>query len=112
MNEKNQKKQVTEESKMAKCMEHCRWCPLIPIVVGITALLLGHYLKPGTIGTLWMIGAGLVVVMGLFGLVMMGAMKRKFSSGLKPSCCGPSQMSDIMQSSCCGPTKEMEKKHE
>jgi flagellar motor component MotA len=88
MTEKNQ---VTQESMIAKCMKHCRWCPLIPLVVGITALLLGYFLDPETIRTIWMIGASLVVLMGICGLVMMGVMKRKFTSGSKPSCCAQSE---------------------
>ena len=63
-------------SMMAGCMRMCRWVPLIPVVFGIAFLLLGYYLDASVIKVLWMLFAGFVVVMGTFGLILMGRMKR------------------------------------
>jgi len=63
-------------SMMAGCMRMCRWFPLVPVVFGIAFLLLGYYLDASVIRVLWMLLAGFVVVMGAFGLILMGRMKR------------------------------------
>ena len=61
---------------MAGCMKMCRWFPLIVVVFGIAFLLLGYYLDVKTIRLLWMLFAGCAVVMGIFGLIFMGSMKK------------------------------------
>ena len=65
-------------SMMAGCMKMCRWFPLIPVIFGIIFLLVGYYLDASIIRVLWMLFAGLVVVMGTFGLIMMDFMKKMF----------------------------------
>ena len=62
-------------SKMAECMKKCKWFPLIPVIFGVVLLLLGYYLDAETTRILWMIAAGFVIFLGIFGLVMIGRMK-------------------------------------
>ena len=61
---------------MAKCMKACRWLPLIPIVIGAMLLLLGYYLDAEVTRVFWMILAGLVILMGALGFLMMRLMRR------------------------------------
>jgi hypothetical protein len=63
-------------SMMTGCMKMCRWFPLIAVVVGVTFLSLGYYLDASIIRVLWMLFAGFVVIMGAFGLILMGSMKK------------------------------------
>ncbi len=63
-------------SRMSECMKGCRWFPLIPVVLGILLLLLGYYLNADITRILWMAAAGLVILMGTFGLLMMSKMIR------------------------------------
>ena len=63
-------------SMMNKCMKGCRWFPFIPVAIGITLLMLGYFLNPEIIRILWMLAAGFVILMGIFGLVMMSKMKQ------------------------------------
>ncbi len=58
----------------------CRWFPLIPVVLGVVLLLLGYYLDAEITRILWMVVAGLTVLLGTFGLIMMGR--------IKGACCG------------------------
>ncbi len=62
------------EKMMPECMKGCRWCPLIPLILGIIAFLLGYYLDPATTRILWLVFSGLVILMGLMCLIMMNAM--------------------------------------
>ncbi|MHC4647407.1 MAG: hypothetical protein ACYTBJ_18095 [Planctomycetota bacterium] len=62
-------------SMMGRCMKGCRWFPLIPVVLGISLFLLGYYLDAEITRILWMVAAGLVILMGTFGLIMMSTMK-------------------------------------
>ena len=61
---------------MNKCMKGCRWFPLIPIVLGIALLVLGYFLNPDITRILWIIAAGFVILMGIFGVVMISKMKQ------------------------------------
>ena len=61
-------------------MSKCKWFPLIPVVFGVVLLLLGYYLDAEITRVLWMVVAGLTVLLGTFGLVMMGR--------IKGACCG------------------------
>jgi len=61
---------------MKHCMEKCRWCPLIPLTLGIVFFLLGYYLDPNTVRILWLAGAGLMTLMGLMGFIMMSVMSK------------------------------------
>ena len=63
-------------SMMNKCMKGCRWFPFVPVVLGIAFLTLGYFLNPEVTRILWMIAAGFVILMGIFGLVMMSKMKQ------------------------------------
>jgi hypothetical protein len=63
-------------SMMAGCMNMCGWFPLVPVILGIAFLLLGYYLDASIIRVLWMISAGFVAVLGMFGLILMGRMKK------------------------------------
>jgi hypothetical protein len=67
-------------SKMGDCMKGCRWFPLVPVVFGVILLLLGYYLDAEITRVLWMAVAGLTVLLGTFGLIMM--------SRIKGACCG------------------------
>ena len=59
-----------------KCMKGCRWFPIIPVVLGVTLFLLAYFISPEITRILWMIAAGLAVLMGTFGLLMMSKMKK------------------------------------
>ena len=63
-------------SKMPECMKGCRWFPIIPVILGITLLLLGYYLDAEITRILWIIAAGFVILMGTFALLMIGKMKK------------------------------------
>jgi len=67
-------------SMMDKCMRMCRWFPLVPIIFGISVLLLGYYLDTSTSRVLWMFIGGFIALMGLLGLILAGRMRRM--------CCG------------------------
>ena len=62
-------------SMMGECMKKCRWFPLVPVILGIVLLLLGYYLDVEVIRILWMVVAGLVILLGTFGLIMMNKIK-------------------------------------
>jgi hypothetical protein len=61
---------------MAECMRKCRWFLLIPVIIGILLLLLGYVLDAEVTRILWMTAAGLVILMGAFGFLMMSLGKR------------------------------------
>ena len=63
-------------SMMNKCMKRCRWFPFVPVVLGIALLMLGYFLNPEITRILWMIAAGFMATMGVFGFVMMNNMKQ------------------------------------
>jgi hypothetical protein len=63
-------------SMMSKCMKGCRWFPLVPVVLGIAFFVLGYYLDAEITRILWMVAAGLVILMGTLGAVMMRVMIR------------------------------------
>jgi len=63
-------------SMMSKCMKVCRWFPVLPLVLGIAFLLLAYFLNPEITRILWMIVAGFVILVSIFGLVMMSKMNR------------------------------------
>ena len=64
-------------SMMAKCMRKCRWCLLIPVIIGALLLLLGYVLDAEITRMLWMTFAGFVILMCTFGFLMMSLIKRK-----------------------------------
>ena len=68
--------QGDSRSIMTGCMKMCRWFPLIPVIFGITLFVLGYYLDASIIRVLWMLFAGFIVMMGTFGLILMGRMKK------------------------------------
>ena len=63
-------------SMMAECMKKCRWFPLIPVIFGIVLLLLGYFLDADITRILWMIAAGLLVLLGTCGFLMISLSKR------------------------------------
>lgn len=69
-------------SMMGRCAAMCRWFPLLPLILGIALLLMGYYLDASVTRVLWMFMAGSVALMGLFGLIVAGRMKKM--------CCGMS----------------------
>jgi hypothetical protein len=68
------------DSMMDRCMKVCRWFPLIPVLFGIAFFVLGYYLDAEITRILWMVAAGLVILMGTFALIM--------TSTTKGMCCG------------------------
>ncbi|MHC4624096.1 MAG: hypothetical protein ACYS4W_09375 [Planctomycetota bacterium] len=67
---------MSGRSMMSRCMKGCRWFPLIPVVLGISLFLLGYYLDAEITRILWMVAAGLVILMATLGAVMMRVMIR------------------------------------
>ncbi|MHC4844175.1 MAG: hypothetical protein ACYTEE_10275 [Planctomycetota bacterium] len=63
-------------SMMRKCMKGFRWLPIVPVILGISLLLLGYFLNPEITRILWMIAAGFVILMGIFCLVMISKIKK------------------------------------
>ncbi|MHC4435148.1 MAG: hypothetical protein ACYTBS_25215 [Planctomycetota bacterium] len=63
-------------SMMDRCVTMCRWFPLLPLILGIALLLLGYYLDASITRILWMFVAGFVALMGTFGLILAGRMKK------------------------------------
>lgn len=59
---------------MQACMKGCRWCPLIPLILGIILFLLGYFLDAQTVRLLWLVFSCFPIVMGLMALVMMNTM--------------------------------------
>ncbi|MHC4426375.1 MAG: hypothetical protein ACYSYV_09785 [Planctomycetota bacterium] len=57
-------------------MGKCRWVPLVPVVFGVALLLLGYYLDAEITRVLWMAVAGLTVLLGTFGLIILSRVKR------------------------------------
>jgi hypothetical protein len=62
---------------MDRCMTMCRWLPLLPLVLGITLLLLGYYLDASVTRVLWMFMGGFAALMGVLGLILAGRMCRR-----------------------------------
>ena len=65
---------------MGKCFSVCRYFPLVPVIMGAGFLALGYFLSPESVRVLWMVGAGIAVVMGLFGLVVVGRIASRIGS--------------------------------
>jgi hypothetical protein len=63
-------------SMMDKCMAMFRWFPLVPIILGISLLLLGYYLDASITRVLWMFVGGCIALLGAFGLILAGRMRR------------------------------------
>jgi len=57
------------EKFMPACMKKCKYFVMIPVVLGIILLLLGIFLSPSVIVALWIIGASLILGMGVLGLL-------------------------------------------
>tara|TARA_Y100000310_G_C20364858_1_gene660681 strand:+ start:460 stop:669 length:210 start_codon:yes stop_codon:yes gene_type:complete len=64
---------------MKHCAEKCRWCPLIPLTLGVIAFLLGYYLDAETVRILWLVFSGLLVLMGAMCFLMINMMARSMS---------------------------------
>lgn len=61
---------------MKECMKRCRWCPLIPMTLGIIFFLLGYFLHAEPVRVLWLIFSVIMILMGLFCFIMMSAMTK------------------------------------
>jgi len=59
---------------MKECMKRSRWCPLIPMTLGIISFLLGYFLDAEIVRILWLIFSGMAILMGVFCFIMMSAM--------------------------------------
>ena len=55
---------------MARCFRSCRYFLLFPVILGIIFLVYGYYLSPEASRALWMMGAGMVAAMALFGVLV------------------------------------------
>ena len=75
-------------SMMERCWRVCRWIPLLPVVLGISLLLLGYYLDASITRVLWMLAAGFSVVLGILGLILAGTMKNM--------CCGTGRENQML----------------
>ncbi len=64
---------------MKHCMEKCRWCPLISLTLGIIAFALGYYLDAEIVRIIWLVFAGLGILMGLMAFTMMNMMMKTTS---------------------------------
>lgn len=74
-------KSKTDMMAMMKgCMKGCKWCAFMPIIFGIVLFLLGYFLSAEVVRILWLIMSGLIILMGIFCLIMMSAMTKKFDS--------------------------------
>ncbi len=62
------------KAMMQHCAKNCRWCPLIPITIGVIFFSLGFYLDAETVRLMWLILSGFLVLMGTMGLLMMNIM--------------------------------------
>ena len=85
---------MTDEAKkekmgamMEKCMKAGRWFPIVPVIFGIIFLLLCTFLNAEIVKVLLMIFAGFIILLWVFGMIMMGAMKKKFTDGFYCPCC-------------------------
>lgn len=56
------------KEKMQECMEKCKWCPWVLVIVGIILLILGFIFNAITIKVLWIIISIVAIVAGGFGL--------------------------------------------
>ena len=65
---------------MGKCFSKCRYFPLVPVIMGSVFLLLGYFLSPEATRALWMVGAGLIVGMGLICLVAINHVAGKLAA--------------------------------
>ena len=59
---------------MQACMRKCRWCPLIPVLLGVVLFLLGYFLEAEVVQILWLFFSGLIVFFGLIALIIMNLM--------------------------------------
>ena len=62
---------------MRACMKGCRWCPLIPLVIGVVLFLLGYFLNADTVRILWLVFSCLPIVIGLVALVITNTMLKE-----------------------------------
>ena len=79
-NEKHQQEEMNCKTPMASCKAKIRYVPWFPLILGIVFLLLGYFLDPTTIRVLWMLGAGLIVGLGVIGLMAVRSMAAKDGS--------------------------------
>jgi hypothetical protein len=56
---------------MKHCMEKCRWCPLIPLIMGIIIFALGYYLDAEIVRIVWLVFSSIMILMAIIGFIMM-----------------------------------------
>jgi len=64
-------------SMMGECMKRCRWFPLMPLIIGIGLFALGYFLDAEVVRVLWMVLAGIVVLVGILCFIAMNVISRK-----------------------------------
>lgn len=59
---------------MQACMKKCRWCPLIPMTLGVILFLLGYFLQAEMVRVLWLVFSCIPIFMGAVALIMMNTL--------------------------------------
>lgn len=67
------------KAMMKGCAKYCYWFPVMGMLFMGALLLFGYYLDAETVRYLWLIFAGIGVLMIVLGWIMMGAMMRGIS---------------------------------
>ncbi len=61
---------------MQKCMSYCKWCPYIPLAVGVVLFLIGIILSATTIKVLWVLVSIAIVLFGVFCIMCKSNMEK------------------------------------
>ncbi len=61
---------------MKECMQQCKPCALMPILFGGVFFGLGYFLDAEIVRILWLVFAGLMILMGVFAYIMMSTMSK------------------------------------
>ncbi len=67
----------TKMMEMMEMMKECRWCVLVPIMLGIIFFLVGYFLDAEIVRDLWLVFFGVIALMGIFGFIMMSTISRR-----------------------------------
>ncbi len=68
---------LDKEPKMMGIMKGCRWCVLVPIILGIFFILVCSFLTTEIVWGLWLVIFGFIALMGIFGIIIMSAITRR-----------------------------------
>ena len=66
------------EAMMGGCTRYFNWFPVMGILFVSSIFLLGYYLNPEALRILWLIFAGIGILMIVFGWIMMATMMKGF----------------------------------